>query len=471
MRSSSVALTVAVILATCCPDWSASADESAPLEAGWAITDITPPLGFRLSGYFRERRATGIKDPLHAKALVLRQGEMQVALVFCDLVWVPHEISVRARRQSAARTGLSIDRISILATHTHTGPLYYGAMRDLLHRQAVDASGTDPGEPIDYVPFLIERIVAAVDQANNRLRPVGLKAAKLRQRPQISFNRRYHMKDGSVRFNPGVGNPNIIRPAGPIDPYVDVLLFTDPGTDRPLASLTVFALHLDTTGGTEYSADYPYYLEKHLKAELGEAFVSFFASGTCGDINHIDVRARDGARRRAPELGRLLSRTVLRAIAQARPLDPSLKLAHTTLYARAQQYSDEQKQWAEETLPLIVTRKLPFLERVRAYKIADLARFPNGRIPLEIHAVRLSRETAAVTLPGEVFVELGLELKRRSPFPHTIVMELANGAPAYIPTRKAFREGSYEIVNSRIAPGEGERMIDEAVGLLKQLAP
>jgi neutral ceramidase len=75
-----------------------------------------------------------------------------------------------------------------------------------------------------------------------------------------------------------------------------------------------------------------------------------------------------------------------------------------------------------------------------------------------------------VLLPGEVFAELGLAIKQASPFKHTVVIELSNDNPAYIPTDKAFKEGSYETINSRIAPGGGERLVAEAVRLLKALA-
>jgi hypothetical protein len=92
-------------------------------------------------------------------------------------------------------------------------------------------------------------------------------------------------------------------------------------------------------------------------------------------------------------------------------------------------------------------------------------------IPLEVQVFRLSRDVAVVGLPGEVFVDLGLAIKRASPFPTTLVIELCQDAPGYIPTKKAFVEGSYETINSRIAPGGGEIMVEAAVRLLKALNP
>jgi hypothetical protein len=99
----------------------------------------------------------------------------------------------------------------------------------------------------------------------------------------------------------------------------------------------------------------------------------------------------------------------------------------------------------------------------------DLQERGTEKWPLEVQVFRLSRDVAIVTLPGEVFVELGLAIKSASPFATTLVIELTNDSPAYVPTKKAFAEGSYEIVNSRIQPGGGEQMVEAAIRLLKEL--
>ncbi len=90
-------------------------------------------------------------------------------------------------------------------------------------------------------------------------------------------------------------------------------------------------------------------------------------------------------------------------------------------------------------------------------------------LPVEIHAFRLDTQTAIVTMPGELFTEFGIDLKKRSPFPNTILIELADADIAYIPTVQAFKEGSYETINSRLMPGGGEEMINQAVKILEDL--
>lgn len=443
-----------------------AAGSARDVRAGIGVVDITPPVGFRMSGYFSERLSTGTHDPLQAKALVLQQGQTTLALVLCDLIGVSRRVTDGVRRAAFGRTGIPPENIAIAGTHTHTGPLYEGVLREHFHKLAISREGRDPCESVDYPAFLIERITRSIEQAKDSLRPVNLRVAVVEQNPQISFNRRFHMKDGSVVFNPGPQNPNIVRPAGPIDPAVTVIVLEE--GNRPFATLTNFAMHLDTTGGTLYSADYPGYLEQALRRDFGAAFVSLFATGTCGDINHIDVSVP--GRRTAEELGTLLARTVRDAVRQARPASPDLAAASARVTVSLQRFAPDERQRAEEQMALVGSRELPFLDQVRAYKILSLAaRGPT--IDLEVQVFRVAADTAVVLLPGEVFVELGLAIRKASPFRTTLVVELVNDCPHYIPTRKAFAEGSYETVNSIVQSGGGEAMVDAAVDLLKRLAP
>lgn len=439
------------------------------LRAGIAVVDITPPIPYRMSGYFYERLSTGTKDPLKAKAIVFQQGDMSAALVFCDLVGISRDVSRLARRSASEVTQIPAEQIAIAATHTHTGPLYFGELHAHLHERAFVRLGRDPYETIDYPKQLIENIVAAIEGAKAALQPVQLAAGYAREE-RLSFNRRFFMKDGTVRFNPGVLNPDIIRPAGPIDPQVGIISIAPPGSSKPAAAIVSFAMHLDTVGGTEYSADYPKFVEDELRKTLGPEFKLLFGAGTCGDINHIDVTTRD--RRTTDKIGQLLSETIGKTIEQGslkRVDEPSLAVRSARVEAPLQRFSEAERAQARKNMELVGGRELPFLEQVRACTIMDLERRGADTLPLEVQVFRLSRDTAIVTLPGEVFVELGLAIKAASPFETTLVIELTNDSPAYIPTKKAFAEGSYEIVNSRVQPGAGERLVEAATRLLKEL--
>jgi neutral ceramidase len=452
-----------------------AADAAEPLRAGVAVVDITPPLGYRMAGYFNERLNSGTHDPLLAKAVVVQQGDARAALVECDLVSMPADVASQARALAEKNTGILARHIIVSATHSHTGPLFSGPLRKLWHDQAVAKDGKDAAEAVDYPAALVKHVAKAIEQAAHSATPVNLSAG-VGEDTRLSFNRRFHMRDGTVRFNPGRKNPEIVRVAGPIDPAVSVLLFTDAAAARPLVSIPNFALHLDTIGGADYAADYPYYVERKLREKLGSDFVSIFGTGTCGDINHIDV-SRDANQLKghaeAERIGTALGETVVRTLPKlVEQKQPSLAVRQKRIEVPAQQFEPAGIAKAIDRMPKIGTRDLTFLEQVETYKIVDVAQqYGSGQVPLEVVAIRLSSDVAIVALPGEVFVELGLAIKQASPFKTTLVIELSNGVPGYIPTKKAFAEGSYEVVNSRVAPGGGEKLADLAISLLKELTP
>jgi len=439
------------------------------LKVGIAVTDITPPIGYRMSGYFHERLSTGVSNPLQAKALVLEQGGERLALVACDIIGIPREVSDRARKDAAKQTGIPVGSILIHATHSHTGPLYWGALRNYLHEKAVEKHGSDPCEKEDYPGALVIKIVQVIQQAKSSMRQMRIEAGVAEQQG-LAFNRRFHMKDGTVRFNPGVLNPNIVKEAGPIDPELGIVFFRDIKTSKAVAGLVNFALHLDTVGGTEYAADYPYYLEQALREKHGEDFVLLYGTGTCGDINHIDVTRKE--RLKTDFIGNTLGKTVNAGSDQLKRQSRSMPKARSiVLQVPLQQFDSAKIDWAQESIQKVGTRELSFLEQVEAYKILACQLRGGKTMPLEVQVLRLSDEVAVVGLPGEVFVDLGLSIKKASPFPVTLVIELCQDCPGYIPTTKAFAEGSYETVNSRIAPGGGEKMAETAIRLLRELKP
>ncbi len=385
-------------------------------------------------------------------------------MVFCDLIGLSDDVSRRVRGQVEREIGIPASNILLAATHSHTGPLYSDALRDHLHEKAVAKYGKDPCEEVDYPSQLVSGIVEAIKEADAKVRPVQVEATTAQQQG-LSFNRRFHMKDGTVRFNPGVLNPDIVRAAGPIDPQVGVVLFRD--GENVLAGLVNFALHLDTLGGTQYAADYPYYAEQTLREKFGKDFVLLFGNGTCGDINHIDVTTKD--RLTTETIGTTLGRTVAASLTQAKAIaEPRLAVSDVRIETPMQQFTPAEVEQARKDMDKIGTDQMSFLDQVRAYKIVDI-QSRGASSPVEIQVFRLSDEVAVVGLPGEVFADIGLAIKKASPFPITLVIELCHDDVAYVPTEKAFAEGSYETVNSRIAPGGGEMMAKTAIRLLKKI--
>ena len=454
--------TTALLIALAISSTAAAQDTS--LQVGLAEVDITPPAGYRMDGYFYERLNTGTRDPLKAKAIVFQQGTTRAALVVCDLIGVPQTLTRDVRALASARTGIPAANIAISATHTHTGPLFAGERARLFSERAAEKLGKDPLADVKYPELLRDRLVEVIVSASARAAATTMELVRTEEN-RVSFNRRFHMEDGTVRFNPGVRNPDIARPAGPIDPDLPFLLFT---TDKqPAGSLTVFALHADTVGGTEYSADYAGQLAVELRREFGDGFTSVFGLGTCGDINHIDVSGDRSYNART--IGQQLAVRILSTRARTAVDRPSLAVLSTPLSLPLRTVPEDQAALARARRNKVGTNELPFLEQVGIVTTLDLLQ-RGPTLEAEVQVIRLNRDVAIVLLPGEVFVDLGLAIKRASPFRHTLVIELANDAPAYIPTEKAFKEGSYEIVNSRIVPGGGERLANAAIQLLKDAA-
>jgi neutral ceramidase len=446
------------------------ASPSEGLSVGAAEIDITPAVGYRLAGYFSERLATGMHDPLKAKAMVLRQGREQMALVACDLIGLSLGISTNARAGASQRTGIPVTNIVICATHTHTGPLFEGPLREYFHKVAVEKHGSDPQEQLDYPSMLIERLVKVIVTAQANLRPAEVQAGVAKQE-RLAFNRRFWMKNGKVVFNPGQLNPDIVRPAGPSDPDVGVVLARDRATRQPFAGVTVFAMHLDTVGGTVMGADYAYYLEQTLRQGFGQKFISAFGLGTCGDINHINVsqKERTSGPALAGCLGKALGETVLAAAPRLPVIKkPALAVRSTTLEVPLCEVTPEQVADARVVMEKFSDPNTGFLTKVAAVRVLDLASLASPR-PMEVQVLRLDAETAIVCLPCEIFVELGLAIKRASPFRNTVVIEICNDRPSYVPTAKAFAEGSYEVTNARVKPGAGEMLVAAAVRLLNEV--
>ncbi len=443
---------------------------SSPLKAGVAVVDITPPIGWRMCGYFYERVSTETHDPLLAKSIVFEQNRERYALVFCDLIGIESGLATTVRQRASKRAGIPVDHILICATHSHTGPLYSGALRQHLHDTAAAKDGADLRERVDYPDVLAERLADVIARAARQLEPVTLETGRTEQHG-LAFNRRFLMKDGTVLFNPGKTNASIVRPAGPVDPAVGLALLRHLQDHAPLASITAFAMHCDTVGGTQFSGDYPRYLELELQRRLGSNFVSCFGNGPCGDINHINVNdpRQQNGHTEAERIGAVLGETVANALLTLKPAKPSFAAASSKVFVPLQTNTTAEIAAARGKLPLVGTRKLKFLEEVEVCRILDLALWNQTRRALEVQTFRFSEDTAIVGLPGEIFTDLGMAVKAASPFKNTLVIELCNDNIAYVPTRKAFAEGSYEIVNSRVAPGGGEVLVETAVRLLREL--
>lgn len=421
----------------------------AELLAGCAAVDITPPLGVYLAGHFNARRAKGIHDPLTAQALVLQLGERRVALVGCDLVGIPGELTSLVRERLAQ--AFPVD-LMLWATHTHAGPVMH-------------AGWSEPRDE-EYFRTLAHTLAGAVIAASNDLRPATLRVGWGREE-RISHNRRYLMKDGAIRTNPGVGNPEISRVDGSRDPAVGALFIED---DQRLRAIVVnFACHLDVLGNGNFlcSADYPVYMRQMLQSAYGQQLVIPLANGACGNINHIDVFAnkRQGGYDHARMMGMMLAGEVLKSERTAEPLAVTeLRAMSRTLELQRRPYSEEE---LAEFRRVLAADRIPERAYPKIRARTHLQRHERGQAtePIEVQAIRVG-DLALLGIPAEYFVEYGLQLRERSPAAHTFVVELANDYIGYVPTPEAFDGGAYEGTSARFARDTGDVMAEAVLGLL-----
>jgi len=411
------------------------------MKLGCGIAKITPGLGVFMAGYFEERKATAIHDDLYARALVFKDDDVTAALLCCDVISIHRNQVAAIQKRVAGHTEIKPENVMVCATHTHTGPVT---------RMSRVKEGAEP--TLQWLDSFPERAAQAVIDAASNLEACEIFGASS-QEDRIAFNRRYRMRDGSVRTNPGHQHPDIIEPAGPIDPEVGILAFTR--QDGSIKALFVnYACHLDNVGGTEISADFPGYLVRRLQERLKDRPFVLFTNGACGDINHIDVRSP--FRRKGHEHSRWMGGTLAGDVCEA--LKDKVSLSNSGVKT------------ARETIQLLMKEDAD----------AEIGR-------AEIQAIRVG-EIGFVGVPAEYFVELQLDIKKRSPFKRTFVSELTNGSVGYIPTRKAFEENmkhvsaermqkfdhmGYEVrsaLSRGFLPGVGEQMADTAVALLEELS-
>ena len=457
----------------------ASADQ---FQAGAATSNITPPLGKSIVGGFAPFPSTHVHDELHARCLVLDDGKTRLALVVCDLLGIHRIVSDEARKLIQEGSGIPPERVFISGTHTHSASSALGQDR-FKHEQKLD----------EYQLFIAQRIADGVKCAVNNLRPAQI-AFGTAEAPEHVFNRRWHMKPGTVpvnpfgtvdmvKMNPAAGSENLTEPAGPTDPTISFIALREAGgesSNRPISVFTAYSLHyVGGVGGGHISADYFGMYCEQLKKLLGAEqqdppFVALMANGTSGDINNINFRT-PRPRAKAYEQMRHVAHDVAAKVHAAMTKleyksEISLDARYRELEVKYRHPTDDELAWAKETLargkPADGKTDLSYIYAERAMRMAD---HPDTvKLPLQV--LRIG-DVGVGTMPCEVFCEIGLEFKDRSPLKPAFMASLNHGYYGYLPTPRHHKLGGYEtwLGTNRLEPQASEKMLDALVEMATEL--
>ncbi|MBC7109123.1 MAG: neutral/alkaline non-lysosomal ceramidase N-terminal domain-containing protein [Methanomassiliicoccales archaeon] len=430
------------------------------VRVGLKRVNITPPIGTPLGGYIaRKGVSQGIHDDLYANALVLESREVALALVTSDLIGLPQELVHKIRLNVQKLTGIPSNHVLVAATHTHSGP-------DIL-------MGYQGMAPEAYVEVLMATIVGSVYAAWRNLHPGEIGVGQ-----------------GWIE---GIGKNRRTPTGTPVDPRVGVLTIN---INKKLHGILInYTCHPVVLGPDNLfiTADYPGYTVRVIERAL-EGVMAMFTNGAAGDINtghsaeHSALGERIAGRTfdRAEKLGTMLAGEVLKVLGMIEPnsnIAVAVRTREISLPLKPLPSLEEAEAFAkqkEQTLNELLRRKGPseLITKARVEKLyADLllervrkrSQHPHETFKyVELQAVRIG-DCALLAFPGELFVEIGLEIKTKSPFKYTFIIGYANGYVGYVPTKQAFTEGGYEVVATDFAPEAHEIIVEESLELLNAL--
>lgn len=442
------------------------------LHAGFSRVDVTPMLGIGMAGYFVPRFADGVLDPLQINALALSCGEEKVVLMSIDHCGIVKEVLAPMIDGICEVTGLPREAVYIHSTHTHTGPF-------------LNPNPTDPLE-IEYAQFVKRKFADAAKLALDDLQPAKM-GYGVGEAPNIAFVRRFRMKDGSVRTNPGVDNPDIVAPIGDVDERVNVLRF-----DRENDSLVLvnFGNHPDVVGGCKISADWPGFLRNCVETALDNTKCIFF-NGAQGDVNHVNVHPRGGylndmfmdfddvARgyKHARYMGRVVTGGVLQVYDKVKYVDvDSIRFAQKFIEVpanlpdpaempEAHRINDLHNAGRDAEIPY--TGMMLTTVVARSARMVRLEHGPESfRMPLSAIAIG---PVAMFGVPGEPFTGVGRALKEAEGFELVLPTCNTNAKEGYFPMLECYEEGGYEAGSSNFKAGVAELIIQEGTSLLDNL--
>lgn len=445
------------------------------MKTGFSKKCINPKNGVPMLGYYERRRAKGVLDDIFAEALALDDGKSKALIISVDLCLLSTEQCDGLRKKIHLATGVAENAIFINCSHTHTAPTYG-------YEKISNLAGSD-----EYNAFFEEALCDVAREALCDMRDSEFYFSKA-SAENLAFCRRFRMKDGSVKTNPGVNNPDIDYPLGTPDETVKLLKITRSGAFDIL--VFSFGMHADTVGGEFISGDWPA-LARHTLEKALDNTHCLFLLGSEGDVAHVNVNPTpadriglrydsfDGVPRgysHAYHIGRKVAGTVLGMIDKAEPVKAdTLSFGTRTIFIPSNQENDRLEE-AEKIRFLYENgraHELPYKDMelttavAEAVRICELKNGPDG-FEFRLSALKIG-DFILAGLPGECFADIGREIEAlRSE--KILVSCLTNGGDSYFPTSSAYDEGGYEAKTSRLKKGGDKIIAKEMSALIREIS-
>ncbi|MBE6550578.1 MAG: hypothetical protein E7665_00445 [Ruminococcaceae bacterium] len=424
------------------------------MKTGFARVDITPFCGIGLSGYFNYRFNDGYLDPLYASAVAVSDGEKTAVLMSVDIIGIPMiQEWLPAIAESA---GVPKDAVMVACTHTHTAPSLRGGDHDP-----------------KYNEFLLRRLcdaakMAVADLTNSKIYTAHSKVY------DIAFIRRFRMKNGEVKTNPGIFNPDIVAPIGEPDPQLQAVLIKREGKKDIL--LVQYQVHPDVIGGTKASADFPGFCRSTVETLEPNMYCVYF-NGCQGDTNHINVAPHNGKAwggyEHSKSMGRIIALSALGALDKLTECDDGKvsfmeKFAPVPLKNTDEEAVKEAKEFLKDKEEGNVYSGGNMTNLGKVTLSRKILRFAGMKeLDLPVCGIAFS-DICFVSMPGEPFTEIGRQIKKASEFKTTFVCCCANGYEGYLPTSDAFEASAgYEATSSIYTVGTAETLINTGIEIVK----
>jgi len=402
-----------------------------------------------IAGGIHPRFAHGQEGRLRASALVVGGGEERLCLVSCDVLMSNRDSLDDVAERIESECGIPFENILISATHTHHAPStvrIHGYERD----------------PV-FCGRLKEAIFKAVRDANKKLKTdhnAGM-YFRLGQESSVGQNSRLLLRDNAIYW---VGpRDDALRPTGPFDPELPVIAFGKPGGGMEALVFDHSTHNIGTRQGNVRSPGFYGLAAQELEEELGGTVL--FLLGAAGSTHNLNLPPDEMVLR--------MKSAVKEALSEAQSMDlRTLGSVKEEFEYRVRRFDEEAE---EEAVTHYCGKRLggnpePTIEVFRRMR-RELA-IHQGEVRKTWLQAMLIGDVALVGVPGELFTSLGMDIKRRSPFPYTYIVELANDYIGYIPDEEGFDLGGYQVwtgFHSFVERGTGEKIVNEAVRLLSRL--